>query len=177
MRLVLISFGMCLLLSGSVRADDPKDLAEPLKVFAPLVGKTYRGAFAESTPEKPLHDVSRWERAMNGQAIRILHSVNDGMYGGETIMMWDAEQKKIAFWYFTTAGFHTQGTMEINGGRWSSSEKVAGNKDGITEVRSTSELAADGKLVVKAEYLKNGTWEKGHEIHYDESPDSKVVFK
>jgi hypothetical protein len=30
-----------------------------------------------------MFDVSHWERAMNGRAIRMLHSVNDGEYGGD----------------------------------------------------------------------------------------------
>ena len=158
-------------------ADDPTDLSEHLKVFQPLVGKTYRGEFAVSTPEKPLHDVSRWERAMNGQAVRVLHSVNDGVYGGETIIMWDAKQQKIAYWYFTTAGFYTQGTMDVQGTTWSSLEKVTGETQGITEVKATSELSDDGKLHVRSQYLRNGKWEQGHEIHYAEAPDANVVFK
>jgi hypothetical protein len=158
-------------------ADEPTDVIEQLKVFQPLIGKTFKGEFAESTPEKPMFDISHWERAMNGQAIRVLHSVNDGIYGGETIIMWDAQQQKIAFWYFTTAGFFTQGTMDIDGKKWSSTEKVTGNEQGITEVRSTAEYSSDGKLVVNAEYFHDGKWDKGHEIHYVEAPDAKVIFK
>ena len=158
-------------------ADEPTELSEHLKVFQPLVGKTYRGVFADSTVEKPKFDVSRWERAINGQALRVLHSVNDGVYGGETIIMWDAKQERIAYWYFTTAGFQTQGTMEVSGTKWSSSEKVTGNEQGITEVKATSEITSDGKLSVRSQYLHDGKWEKGHEISYTEAPDAKVVFK
>lgn len=157
--------------------DAAATLHEKLRVFAPLVGKTFRGEFAQSTPEKPMVDVSRWERALNGQAVRILHSVNDGAYGGETILMWDSTKERVAFWYFTTAGFQTQGTMEIEGNRWSSVEKVQGSSGGITEVKATSELTADGQLVVKSQYLRNGAWEPGHEIRYAEAPSAKVVFK
>jgi hypothetical protein len=32
-------------------------------------------------------------------------------------------------------------------------------------------------LIVKAEYFHDGKWEKGHEIHYLEAPDAKVIFK
>lgn len=152
-------------------------LSEHLAVFAPMLGKTFEGTFANSTAEKPMKDVSRWERAMNGQAVRILHSMNDGAYGGESILMWDAEQQKIRFWYFTTAGFFTTGTMEIKEKSWISLEKVTGNANGISEVRSTSEIKPDGSLVTKAEFFKNGTWTPGHEITYREAPSAKVVFK
>lgn len=173
---VLIVFLSALSLAVA-RGDEPVDLNEHLQVFQPLIGQTFRGEFADSTPEKPVFDVSRWERAMNGQAVRILHSVNDGIYGGETILMWDAKQQTIAYWYFTTAGFFTQGTMAVQGKTWSSTEKVTGNQDGITEVRSTSELGPDGKMHVRAEYLRGGKWEKGHEIHYVPAPEAKVLFK
>ena len=148
-----------------------------LKFFEPFIGKTFRGEFANSTPEKPMFDVSHWERAMNGRAIRMLHSVNDGEYGGETIVMWDSEKKQLRSWYFTTAGFHTEGSFTIEGNRLISTEKVTGNENGITEVKATSELRADGNLAVKSEYLAKGAWVPGHEITYKPAPDAKVVFK
>lgn len=154
-----------------------QDLAAELKAFAPMVGKTFRGEFANSTAEKPIIDISRWERAMNGKAVRILHSINDGEYGGESIIMWDAQRKVVAFWYFTTAGFQTTGTMNIEGNVWTSLEKVTGSAAGITEVKAVQELMEDGRLVVRSEYFKNGAWEKGRETTYKESPDSQVKFK
>ncbi len=176
MSLCLLTVAAFSLTSPTLGAE-PNSLVEQLKFLEPMVGKTYRGEFAGSTPEKPIVDISRWERAINGQAVRILHSINNGEYGGETIMMWDAERKKIAYWYFTTAGFHTEGTMEVEGSRWTSTEKVTGSKNGITEVRATSEVSGDGKLVVRSQYLQKDTWIKGHEVTYSLSPDSKVVFK
>ena len=49
--------------------------------------------------------------------------------------------------------------------------------NGVTEVRSTSEILPDGRLHTKSQYLKEGQWVDGHEIHYKEAPDAKVVFK
>lgn len=158
-------------------AGDSDKLAEPLKAFAPLLGKTWKGEFANSTPEKPLFDVARWERALNGKAVRVLHSVNDGAYGGETIITWDAARKTVRYWYFTTAGFRTEGTMKHEDGQWIAHEMVAGAAGGIIEVKSTSKLLADGRLHVKAEYLKDGTWGVGREVFYKESPQAKVNFK
>lgn len=152
-------------------------LAEPLKAFAPLLGKTWKGEFANSTAEKPIFDVARWERALNGKAVRVLHSVNDGAYGGETIITWDAKKKGLVYWYFTTAGFRTEGTMKHVDGQWIGHEIVAGAAGGITEVKSTSKLLPDGRLQVKAEYLKDGKWGLGREVHYKEAPEAKVIFK
>ncbi|HOY58367.1 MAG TPA: hypothetical protein PK640_09565 [Verrucomicrobiota bacterium] len=175
-----LPFAVCALAlqADSIPAQAPQaGLTDKLKVFEPMCGKTYRGEFASSTPEKPLFDVSKWERAMNGQAVRVLHSVNNGEYGGETILMWDPSAEKVRFWYFTTAGFFTTGTMEVSRNRWTSMEKVTGNANNITEVRSTSEFRADGTFVAKSEYFRDGQWLPGHEISYVESPRSEVKFK
>src|SRR5262245_6468739 len=86
------------------RADQPA-LEPGLEPLRPLLEKTWKGAFKNSTPEKPVVDVMRWERALNGKAVRLLHSVNDGAYGGETIITWDARKEQVTYHYFTTAGF------------------------------------------------------------------------
>jgi hypothetical protein len=147
---------------------------EPLR---PLLEKTWKGTFKDSKPDKPTVDVQRWERALNGQAIRILHSINDGAYGGETLLIWDESRKIISFYYFTTGGFMTTGTLEPKGEKFITHEDVKGDTNAVTEVRATSEILPDGKFHVKAEYLKNGEWTPGHEVTYQEAPGSKVVFK
>ena len=45
------------------------NLSKNLKVFEPYIGKTYKGEFSESTPEKPVFDVQYWERILNGNGI------------------------------------------------------------------------------------------------------------
>lgn len=158
-------------------AAEEQSVSEHLKIFEPLLGKTFRGEFAGSTPEKPQIDISRWERALNGQGVRTLHSINDGEYGGESIIMWDATEKKIRYWYFTTAGFYTTGTMTVDGKKWLGAEKVEGNANGITEVRSISQVLPDGRLSVKSEYLQGDKWIPGHEVNYVESPSAEVKFR
>ncbi len=150
---------------------------EHLKIFEPLMGKTFRGEFAASPGTEKSTDVSRWERAMNGQAVRILHSINDGAYGGETILMWDKKQEVIAFWYFTTAGFFTKGTMQVEGDSWTSIEEVSGNENGITKVKSISTFLETGEIETKSEYFSDGKWTPGHAALYRPAPDAKVIFK
>lgn len=154
-----------------------EQLAEPLKPFAPYIGKTWRGEFANSTPDKPVIDISRWERALNGQAIRILHSVNNGEYGGETILFWDKKNASLVFYYFTTAGFYTTGTAKFEEGKFISHEVVTGNQDGVTEVKAIGEILPGGKLRSSSQYFKNGEWVQGHEILYVEDANAQVIFK
>jgi hypothetical protein len=143
----------------------------------PLLGKTWRGEFANSTPEKPVVDISRWELALNGQVIRILHSINDGDYGGETIILWDEASRGLIYYYFTTAGYTTRGQITFEGSRVISREVVTGDQTGITEVESVSELLADGRMQVKSKYLQNGAWVPGRETVYAEAPQAEVKFK
>jgi len=165
-----------LLISASaIQAQDR--LSEHLAPLEPFVGKTWKGTMVQTEGEKPSYDVSRWERALNGQAVRILHSLNNGEYGGETLIVWDRDKKELVFYYFTTAGFFTHGTISVEGDKMVSHEYVTGNANGITEVKAIGTIRPDGKLHSKSQYLKDGQWIDGHEILYEEDPAAKVIFK
>ena len=153
------------------------NLAENLKVFQPFLGKTWKGEFKNSTKEKPIIDVARWERALNGNAVRALHSINNGEYGGESIIFWDHEKKSLVYYYFTTAGFFTNGTMTVENGKYLSHEYVKGNQGGVTEVTGSGEITADGKMSTTSQYLQNGKWVEGHAATYVEDATAQVVFK
>ena len=167
----------CAVLSFTASTLAAEDSLDPnLEPLRPLLG-TWRGEFKQSTPEKPLIDVLKFERALNGKAIRSMHSINEGMYGGETIYTWDAEKKTILYHYFTTAGFMTTGTMKVDGKKFVANEKVSGRGSSVTEVNGTAELKEDGSFHVKTEHLKDGTSTPGHEVTYKRAADAKVVFK
>lgn len=173
----------CLLIACSVLtclrsagAEQPS-LDPHLEPLRPLLEKTWRGTFKDSKPDKPVVDIARWERALNGKAVRMTHSINDGMYGGETIFMWDEKKQAITFHYFTTANFSTTGTLTAKDGKFETRETISGDAGGITEVRAKCELRSDGSFYVKSEHLKHGEWSAGHEATYVEAPDAKVRFK
>ncbi len=159
------------------RLSAQESLNEHLEPFRPFLGKTWKGRLSAPGSEQPQYDVSRWERALNGQAIRILHSVNDGLYGGETLLMWDEGKNSLVFFYFTTANFYTTGTMSYEDGKFISHEKVNRVHNGITEVRAIGEILPDGKMRSSSQYLQNGEWVKGHEIIYEEAADAEIVFR
>lgn len=178
MRFRFLSLSLIAALAAAVTplADEPS-LDAQLEPLRPLLEKTWKGEFKGSTPDKPMVDIARWERALNGKAVRILHSVNEGVYGGESLVTWDDKKRQVTFHYFTTAGFMTTGTMRFEKGRIISHEIVTGNSGGATEVRATTELRPDGTLHVRSEYLKNGEWTPGHEVTYRENKEAKVVFR
>jgi hypothetical protein len=159
----------------SLPAAETNSLIPQLEGLRPLLGKTWRGEFKGA--KEPTVDVARWERALNGKVVRVLHSVNEGSYGGETIIYWDQEKKEVAFRYFTTGGFQTTGAVTVENGKFITVEKVIGNANGITEVRSTSEIKPDGTFVVQAKYVKDGKEGGGREVVYKEDPKAVVKFK
>ena len=145
-----------------------------LEPFAPYLGKTWK---ALVNPDDVAYDVSRWELILGGQAIRMRHSVNDGAYGGETIVVWDAGRDSLVYYYFTTAGFYTQGTMAFDGeGRLHTQEKVSGQAGGVSEVRSTQEILPDGRLKVETTMLRSGSWSEPTVVHYEEDPAAEIVL-
>lgn len=159
-------------------ADAVPSLDPHLEPLRPLLEKTWKGTFKDSKPDKPTVDVARWERALNGKAVRLLHSINDGAYGGETIFIWDEKKQVVSYYYFTTASYMTIGTLTVKDGKFLTSETVAGSGGDVTEVRATCTLQPDGGFHVKSEYMaKDGTWSPGHEVTYREAADAKVVFK
>ena len=170
-----IALFLVLSLHLTVSASDK--LIPELEKFRPFIGKTYRGEFDNSTPDKRVIDVSRWERHLNGQAIRIEHSINNGEYGGETIIFYDKAKRKLRYFYFTTAGFYTEADVTFNGKTMISREKVTGNDNGVTEVKSKAWIQQDGSIKTQAHYLKNGEWVKGHGAVYQVAPDAEVIFQ
>lgn len=165
------------LFSFASSAAEPVLHAE-LEIFRPFLNSHWEGDLTEPGKEQKMIDRSSWSRALNGQAIKTVHSINDGEYGGETMIFWDQKQKKIAYYYFTTAGFYTHGTMTYNPATQSieALENVENNAQGITQVRSHSVLDKSGKLKISSEYLQNGKWVKGHGALYKRVPHTEVKF-
>ena len=109
-NITLIIIGFLLSQTGETAKMELSEYLKPLQTY---IGKTFKGEFADSTPENPTYDIQYWERALNGNAIKITHSVNNGEYRGESMIMWDAKLGSLVSWYFTTAGFYTKATVII----------------------------------------------------------------
>ena len=121
--------------------------------FRPMIGHTWRGT--GRTPG--VQDVQRWEWAVGGHAIRITHSVNDGVYGGETLVFRDRDSGDYVFHYFTTGGFHTTGTMRPTVASVFEIEETVHGLDGIETQRSTATLA-DGGYRIRTRRQRDGAW-------------------
>ena len=147
---------LCLSTFNSYASDTFTNLDKELAVFKPYLG-TWQADFKVPEGAKKIQDVGRWERALNGKAIHTKHSINEGEY-------------------FTTAGFYTKGTMKVlSPTQFVAYEDVTGSQDGITKVKSMSELK-DDKFLVSTSYLKKGEWTKPEQRIYTRSTKT-VKFK
>lgn len=155
----ILSAALVLPAGAQDRASPPK----PLAVFDPLIGKTWRGT--STAPGSTDIDVQRYEQILGGKGVRVTHSVNNGAYGGETIIQAD-RTGRIVYHYFTTAGFSTQGSMTVRAdGALVAEEAVQGHAT-IRRVRSTLEFLPDGSLRSQSSYQTDAGWQTGHGFHY-----------
>jgi hypothetical protein len=177
-RLSLILLCAGIFLTAVMPLSAQTAMHEKLLPFKDLVGRTFKGKLGGPEAKKEQWDVMRFERVLNGNAVRILHSVNEGEYGGETIMFWDEEKQSLVYYYFTTAGFFTNGTLKmVSDSKWTAHETVKGNNNGITEVKSTGEFTREGMLKTSSEYLRKGKWVEGHTATYEQVSFLDVKFK
>ncbi len=169
---LIFTFLACLILQiGTVFAET--QTANPLAAFDRYIGKTFVGTSADGKTT----DIQKWESVLGGKVIRILHAVNGGTYGGETLVYFDNESQSLAYVYVTTANFSTAGhfTIEKNGD-WSATEKVKGHET-IAAVRSNGSIDKEGRLLSNATYInKDGSETAGHSFVYIESPDAELIY-
>ncbi|MCV6622152.1 MAG: hypothetical protein OIF51_10430 [Cellvibrionaceae bacterium] len=168
-----------LILTASMNAAAEIKLDAKLEPFRAFIG-TWQAPMNWGKDKGTVLDVAHWQVALNGKALKTVHSVNDGDYGGESFIFWDKKTKSYKSFYFTTADFYTEATIKLEGeNKFSVLEKVASSGDGlssgITEVKSVSEIK-DGKLLVSTSYLKSGQWTKPEMRSYIAS-EREVKFK
>ncbi len=141
--------------------------------FEHLIGKSWRGT---GVPDASVVDVQKWEWAVGGHAVRVVHSVGDGAYAGETVIFRDKDSGAYVFHYFTSGGFHTTGTMRpIGPGAFEVEETVHG-LDGFAPLRSTIVMGEDGVNRSRGFQQQNGEWVEKGGFDYREAPGAVPVM-
>ena len=151
-------------------------LSDHLIEMKPFIGNTYKGDFINSTKENPMFDVLSFERALNGNAVKVIHSVNNGEFVGETMVMWNPEKGGLQSWYFTSAGSLTIQNVQIKKDTFISIENVERNQNGITKVKTIIEVLHGDQIKKRTKYLMNNLWKDGSEIIYNKINDLKLMF-
>ena len=153
------------------------ELSKRLLGFEKFLGKKFQGEFYNSTKENPLMDIIYFERILNGEAIRITHSVNHGEYGGEYIITWNSDKGKIESYYFSTGGEIRVSSIDIINNEISIKEDFSENENGIQKVKKIFRLNAEGSLENNIKYMINNMWIKSHEMIYSRNDSAKIIFR
>jgi len=154
-----------------------EELSKHLSGLQNFIDKKFKGEFYNSTKEKPLFDVIHFERILNGSAICISHSVNDGEYGGKYIIIWNSDIGKVESYYFSTGGEIRVSKARIHNEEIIIEDDYLKNKNGIKKVKKTYKLNDIGYLENHIEYLMNNLWVKTYEINYVENDSVKIIFQ
>ncbi|MDA8622041.1 hypothetical protein N9L48_05270 [Psychrosphaera sp.] len=155
-----------------------KPFSKHLEKFEEYLGG-WTAEFSAQAGQPSVTDVTLFEKVLNGNGLKTTHSINEGVYGGESIIFWNNKTNRLEFYYFTTANFFTSGWMEfINENTFVAYENVTGESttsQGISQVKSTSTLNGDS-MTVSTSYFKNGEWTDDAKRIYTRT-NKNVVFK
>jgi hypothetical protein len=163
-------------LSFGSTALSASQLIEELKIFEPFTEKTWVHQTGQSGSPDYFHDVIRWSVIMGGNAILTEHSVNEGVYGGYTLIFYDQKTDIIRCTYVTTGGFYTECTMKEEEGGIVILETVKGTRRGPKAVRSM--ITLEGELyIIKSQYQIENDWSKEEVRSYHEDAEALVVFE
>ena len=159
---------VCFIVTNPVIGQDTRD--EKLAVFSPFIG-TWKAEFTDGT-----HDVSNYEWILGGKALRIMHSIDEGAYGGEALIHWNIDKEAITYRYVTTSTFYTDGTITPTEYGFDAHEIVHGNMGGISETRAGYTMK-DGEIHVWSQFFKDGEWAEKTTATYVKAPGVEVRFK
>lgn len=159
---------------AAVMAQDLPTASAPTQAFAPflpLIGKTWRG---QNTTQEGVEDVMRWDWAVGGHAVRIVHAINGGAYGGETLIFPDKDSGQLIFHYFTTGGFHTTGVIRPAGPGAMEIEETVHGADNVEVLRSRATLGPDGVYRTRSLTERDGAWVEFGGFDYREDAAARI---
>lgn len=145
-----------------------------LGVFAPFLGNAYRGV--SISPEfEATDDLIYWRAALGGQAVRAVHALADGSYGGESLYYAD-QSGGIRWIYVSNSGFHTTGRVAPQGdGGWTSTGAFSSNM-ALAQVVQVATPTPDGFVVSSTLVGRNGDRQAGPSFSFTKDNTLSVVF-
>lgn len=153
--------------------EDLLPLHQALEPMRPFLGVTWRGDLTDPGSKHRRFDVVRYDRTLNGEVIRMLHSVNNGDLGGEMLIRYNEDAGRIEYHYFTSAGFLTTGSIRFRGTGFVAEDDV---KEGQVPMRTLRRIEGD-RLVSSTQMLRDGRWTRGTEQFYEPAPDEKIRYR
>ena len=169
---LIFFFISCFVLANS---SEKNDLSYRLRGFEPFIGKYFKGSINNVSKLKSSSEVIYFQRILNGQAIRISHSINHGEFGGETIIAWNDSNNLLESIYFSTGGTIKKSIVEIKDHKVILLEDLI-NDNSIKKVKTTYKLLLNGNLEKEIKYYIDKTWRKSHVLIYKNDKNSKLIF-
>lgn len=154
-------------------AEEVLPLHPKLERLRPFLGVTWRGDLRDPGTKNRRIDVVRYDRTLNGEVVRMLHSMNNGDLGGEMVIRFSDEKDAVEYHYFTSAGFYVQGIMTFRGGRMIAEDQDA---EGRPVLRTERWRKGDALVSVTRMY-REGEWTRGTEQIYEPAPDEKIRYR
>lgn len=161
---------------AAVMAQELPTASAPAQAFAPflpLIGKTWRGT---NVTQEGVEDVMRWDWAVGGHAVRIVHAVNGGVYGGETLIFPDKDSGQLIFHYFTTGGFHTTGVIRPTGSGAMEIDETVHGADGVEVLKSRATLGPDGVYRTRSLVERDGAWVEFGGFDYSQDAAARIIL-
>jgi hypothetical protein len=142
-----------------------QELADPLQMLAPLLGKTWVGHYVDSPADQHLTHIVRWEAALDGQAVRQTKEVPELGFSLESFYYWDWERKEVVFLTLTSRGFNSHGVAHSERGSIIMLGLNLGS-DSAREFKLRFDLLPGDRLRDRFFLKQDDGWEQRHLIEY-----------
>ncbi|MFC2134574.1 hypothetical protein ACFLR4_02570 [Bacteroidota bacterium] len=162
-RLTTVMF--CTFLLLSTQSLTAQELNEHLKIFEPIIGKTWIGYF-QNPINTGLTHTCNWEIIKNGNAVRLNKTVPevDG-FSMEITYYWDRIEEVVKFLTLSSNGYISNGTVTTEGNKIVTQGFQVG-PDRTNTFKLTLEIGEDGNLHDYFYSLVDDNWKPGHYIKY-----------
>jgi hypothetical protein len=147
---------MLVAVAGPVAAQEV--VPEHFRHLAPLVGSCWRGAF----PDGGQTDEHCFEWVYGTTYIRDHHVVRGGEtdYQGETLFAWDVERQIVVYWYWSSAGGVSTGSVQVAGAELRFPDEVH-RQDGATRTfRSVWRMIDADRYLAITEEQTDQVWDE-----------------
>lgn len=174
MRLMAMIAAAFAALAFPAFAEENAEGYAPMAAFERLDGATLRGE-GPGPDGVPIADVVTYRFILGGRALESVHRVEGTSYGGKTVIFYDEGAEEYVFHYFTTAGFHTTGTINLTDDGFEAIETVH-NHPQYAEVRSRVTYEGDNLVVASSHVTNEGEVAEAGARTYVPAPGAVVAF-
>jgi hypothetical protein len=166
----------CVCLAVTAWSADKLPLHPELEPMRPFLGITWRGERMDPGADRPRVEVVRYDRTLNGEVIRMLHSINNGDLVGEMVIRWNENSGHAEYHYFTSAGYYTTGLVTFDKRSFTIEEQPSAADTGTPPMRTVRRLSR-GRLLSSSHLFVNERWTEAEPSIYVAAPEEKLRFR